>query len=261
MVSVLGSVLCWFSHNQKLKVMTDASVIIPVCASNPATLFMTLVAIRTCAASTDAPILVLCNNTPEGEYRDTVFKNCQQLGVVMHYIDGPFSISKCYNLATGYTSRKYIAYGTADVIYYPGWLDTVIELWEQDPSYFALSTYSFDVVDNPCSRNLVATEKKIIETHHPSAGVLVLKRESNYIWDEQFELWEIDSDFWYYLKANNLKAGYCLGARCDHMIGGVRPHIDIGANFGFKDDPEREMYKDPRKRLEKKWNLPPYQVP
>lgn len=231
--------------------MTDAAVIIPVTSRNAHCHLMAKVAIRTCRASTDAPMLVLANNSPEPRLRDEIFNECHALGVDYCYLPGPFNIAKAFNYGATKTKGTYIAYGTSDVLYFPGWLDKIIAAWEQHPSYFAICNYSFDTANNPCSRPDVTPLNVIKHTANPSAGVIVLRRDSGYQWDEQFSLWEIDADFLYYLEANHLKAGYCLNARCDHLVDGVKAHLDLGEAFGLQ--PGEDFYRDSKAKIKAKW--------
>lgn len=234
--------------------MTDADIILPVCATNAHCHLMASMAMRTLRASTDARIFVLGNNTPDESRREALEKECRLLGMFLHWMEGPFSISVAFNSGTrlgeGPGPSKYIAYATSDVIYFPGWLENIIELWEENPHYFALCSYSFDVNNNPCVRHEVTPERRIVDTHNPSSGALVLKRESGYKWDEQFALWEIDTDFLYYIEAHNLKAGYCLNARCDHLVDGVKAHVDYQTNFGMTGD---EFYRGSKAAVKSKW--------
>ena len=229
--------------------MTDADIILPVCATNSHCHLLASMAMRTLRASTDARIIVLANNTPDESRRFALERECGLLGLDYLYVGGPFSISKLFNEGAAMGMRKYIAYATSDVIYFPGWLDNIIELWEMSPDYFALCSYSFDINNNPCARQSVEPIKLVQNTHNPSSGVIVLKRESGYKWDETFPLWEIDTDFLYYVEAHNLKCGYCLNARCDHLIDGVKAHIDLAVNFGLTSD---QFYKDSKAAVRKK---------
>jgi len=234
----------------------NADVILPLCASNEASLYVSLVGLRTCQASTTARILVLCNNTKEEPFpwRRRIQENCEALGVRFHYVEGPFNIAKIFNLGTSMTKGDYIAYATADVIYYPNWFENIVDLWQDEPDYWTLSNYSFDTRIMPCVKRHTLPERKIVQTGNPSAGLNVFKRSSKYMWDEQFPLWEIDADLHYHLAHYGLKAGICLNARADHMIQGIRPHIDYAVNFGIS-DADKEFFTEPRIKLEKKWGL------
>lgn len=233
----------------------NADVILPLCASNDASLYVSLVGLRTCQASTNARVWVMCNNTTE-PWLTIIRENCEMLGVNFRYVDGPFNIAKVFNLGTRLTYGDYIAFATADVIFFPRWFENIVELWEENPEYWTLTNYSFDTRNMPCVKHDTTPERRIVQTGNPSAGINVFKRSSGYVWDEQFPLWEIDADLHYHLAHYGLKAGVCLNARCDHMIEGIRPHIDYNKNFGIT-DADKEFFRAPRKRLEAKWGLGP----
>jgi len=232
----------------------NADVILPLCACNDASLYVSLVGLRTCQASTAARILVLCNNTPVDPWRNIIEENCRLLGVRFHYVEGTFNIAKIFNLGTRMTTGAHIAYCTADVIYFPNWFENIVELWAEHPEFFTLTNYSFDTREMPCVKHHTRPEREIIHTGNPSAGLNCFKRASGYVWDEQFPLWELDADLFYFLERNKLKAGVCLNSRADHMVQGIRPHIDYNVNFGIT-DANSEFFTLPRRRLEKKWGL------
>lgn len=232
----------------------NSDVILPLCASNDASLYVSLVGLRTCQASTSARILVLCNNTPE-PWLTVIRENCEMLGVAFRYVDGPFNMAKTFNLGTRLTYGDYISFASADLIYFPNWFENIVDLWQENPQYWTLCNWTLDRdAGHPCARRDVVHERRIVDTGFPSAGQNVLKRSSEYVWDEQFPFWELDADMHYYMQRNNLKAGYCLNARCDHMIQGIRSQIDYRKNFGIENI-DNEFFKTPRKLLEKKWGL------
>lgn len=228
----------------------DADIILPVTGANPIAYHMATMAIRTCRASTSARLTVLINNTPDGRIRERLMTQCLLLGASHAYLDGPFNIAKAFNLGAQMATGKYIAYATSDVIYYPNWLENIVELWEEQPEWFALCSYSFDDQNMPCSKPNTAPERRIEQTANPSSGVIVLKRGSRYSWDEQFPLWEIDADFLYYLESKALKAGCVLNARCDHLVDGVKAHLDLQTAFGQTSD---QFYGESKARLKAKW--------
>jgi len=232
----------------------NADVIIPLCACNHPTLYVSLVAIRTCQASTKARILVMCNNTPP-DYRKIIEENCRLLGVQFHYVNGPFSISKTWNIGTAMTTGEFIAYASADVIYFPNWFENIVDLWREHPEYWLLTNYSFDWRNiGGCCKTNVKEERKIVDIWNPCSGLNVMKRSNGYLWDEQFPLWELDADLLYHLERNKLKAGVCMNARADHMIDGIRNHIDYAKHFGTD---TKEFFTAPRRLLEIKWGLVP----
>jgi glycosyltransferase involved in cell wall biosynthesis len=227
----------------------NADVIIPVTSANHCAYYAASVALRTCRASTSARVLALDNNGDHGGYQAKLKLDCENLGIAYHYVDGPFSISRLFNLGARMTSGEYIAYGTSDVIYFPDWMENIIEAFEEHPEYYCLTNFSYDADNMPCVKHDGTLEKKIAPTHNPSSGVLVLKRKDGYVWDEQFALWEIDADFLYFLEANNLKAGYCCNARCDHMIGSIRAVVDMSKHS----DPAEADFGEAKRRVKEKW--------
>jgi len=225
--------------------MLDADVIIPVTTATEASYYMSVMALRTCQASTTARVWAYINNSPTGGWRDRLQAQCRLLNINVVVWHGPFSISKIFNHGLDSTTGKHIAYGTSDVIYYQNWLENIVELWDSNPDYFTLSNWSFDDLNMPCVQHSIVNEARIIHTGNPSAGVNVFKRSTGYRWDENFSLWEIDADLFYYIKTNKLKAGICLNSRCDHLINAVRPFVPQG--------PTPDI--NPTEYLRKKWKL------
>lgn len=222
----------------------DADVILPITTATDQTYLMATVALRTCRASTSARILAFLNNSPPSPLRERIINQCQMLGIGMVFWDKPFSLTKIFNAGTGLTRGEFIAYGTSDVIYFPNWFENIVELWRENPEYFCLVNYSFDDLNMPCVQHSVVNERRIEHTGNPSSGVTIFKRSSNYVWDENFSCWEMDADLFYYLVHHKLKAGYCLDARCDHLINGVKSLV--GGNW---ENPKAGEY------LRAKWGL------
>jgi len=225
--------------------MISADVIIPVTTGSETAYMMAVMSLRTCHASTKANIWAYINNSPDDALRARLVNQCHMLGINVVMWPGPFNIAKIFNDGFDRSKGDYIGFGTSDVIYYDHWLENIIELWEENPEYFILSSWSFDDLATPCARNHIVNRREIVHTGNPSAGVLVFKRSSQYRWDENFELWEIDADLFYHIERNKLKAGICLNARCDHFIEGVRRFVPHG--------PKPEV--EPTLYLRKKWNL------
>ena len=230
--------------------MISADVIIPVTTANGSTYHWATIAMRTCQASTLGQVWIFDNNADGSPYAAILKEECALLGVHYQYVPGPFNCAKICNMGTDLTSGKYIAYGCSDVIYYPCWLENIIHQFEQDPSWFYLSNYSFD------TRTLCSTYRRVMDTPavkpcgHPGGGTIVFKRESGYRWDEQFPLWELDADLVYYMQHHALKGGVVQNARCDHLVQGVNGYIDINKHVDMKD-----MCGESRRRLVAKWNL------
>src|SRR6185295_4296657 len=223
----------------------DADVIIPVTTATEETYHMAVMALRTCQASTTARVWAYINNSPPSVRLDRLRNQCEMLGIGVRMWDGPFSISKIFNDGTRTTTGEFIAHGTSDVIYFPNWLENIVDLWRENPDYFTLCNWIFDALNMPCVQHRIVNERRIIHTGNPSAGVNVFRRRDGWMWDEAFDLWEIDADLFYFLERNHLKAGICLNARCDHLIEAVRKHAPQGPATDF----------NPTAYLRKKWGL------
>jgi len=223
----------------------NSDVIIPVTTHNDKTYLMAVVALRTCQASTKARIWAFINNSPPSTLRNRLISQCAMLGISTVDWQRPFSLSKIFNKGLDMTNGEYIAYGTSDVIFYPDWFEKIISLWKESPDYFCLVNYSFDDLKMPCTKNHTEEIRKIQNTHNPSSGVTIFKRASGWRWDEKITLWEIDTDLNLFLERNRLKAGYCLNARCDHLINCVKDQIP--ESWGLSNNP--------RAYVEKKYGL------
>lgn len=222
----------------------DAIVILPVTTANRETLLWAQIAIRTCQASTKGRIFVMDNNAIPGEtWTELLKKECELLGVRYEYFPGRFSTSKYFNAALDMTRSKYIAYGSSDLIFYPNWLENIIELWEEQPDWFCLSPFQFGSSGMSCGRENLTMEKRITRTHNVASGVCVMRRADGYRWDEQF-VWQTDSDLVYHAEANNLKMGYCLNARVDHLIGPIKASIDQTTHIATTAKDENTLLRD-----------------
>lgn len=230
--------------------MIDADIIIPVAAFTLGTFHCSSVAIRTCAATTNARIRVLGNNTQE-PWRSELSGLSTSLGCQWEYLsehDGNLNMSKMYNDAMRKSKAKYICYCQADLIFYPHWLDNMIALWEQQPDYFLLAPYSF------AHHKPVKPEAKIadIYPHASNSGVLAYKVADGYLYDERFAAWENDSDAYWYIKSKNLKYGLCLNSRVDHLgqafFSQLEAHKSFDGHF-LQQDKLSAL-------LKQKWNLP-----
>ena len=223
----------------------DADIILPITTATEFSYLMAVVALRTCQASTTARIHAYINNSPPSIKRERMETQCRMLGIRVVDWPGRFNIAKIFNHGLDHTSGEYICYATSDVIFFPNWLDNIIELWEENPEYFTLCNWSFDDLNMPCVQHEIVNERRIIHTGNPSAGLNCFRRKDGWRWDENFELWEIDADLFYHLQRNKLKAGVVLSARADHLIEGVRKFVPQGTPAEI----------NPTEYLRRKWSL------
>jgi hypothetical protein len=230
----------------------NSDVVMAICAPNMPTFNQSLVAIRTLKASTGARILIMGNNTPNEEWRKLLRWNCELLGCKWSYFEEPFSLSKYWNMGADLCPKgDYIAYANADAIFYPFWFENLVRLWEKEPDYFTVVPFSFDCRNMPCERQQVVPIEKIVPAHNPAGAVQVFKRSSNWRWDEQFVMWEMDADVTFFLKHNNLSGGVAFNSRVDHLIHGYVEQIDAHKHFNGKYDIGAAT-----SALKKKWGLP-----
>lgn len=226
--------------------MIDCDVIMPVTNQNNGLFELNKKALLSFKASCDARIIFLGNNDNgsicENRFRDLALSN----GYRYLYIHGKFNMSEFFNIGRKITSGKYVAYSNADVTFYPGWLDNLIELWNENPKYYSMHPYSFHPIHKGlCYRNDECSPiRKVVDCDHPGgSGITVMKREDNHVWDESFSYWEQDSDYWKWMKANGKMAGICYNSRVDHKIEGV---MDLIGDSNLKDEKERasRIYKE-----------------
>lgn len=219
-------------------------------ACSPFMEYVNSVALLTLRESTDAEVLVLGNNTPDPAKVESLRKLCSLLGFRFEHIDGPYSQSRFWNYGIDHTSGDYVVFGNADLIFYPHWLDNLLQLWSEEPNYYALWPFSFKIVDMGLAYRPSRTlERRIIPTHHPAVA-LVMRRSDGYRWDEQFPLWEMDADFMRYCETTGRKLGLCLWSRVDHIHGTVSNAIDAQKHLGIVDHCSVSV-----NRLRAKWNI------
>ena len=223
---------------------TNADVILPVTTATDQTYLMAVVSLRTCRASCGARVHAYLNNSPETRLRARLIEQCFLLGISVIDWREPFSLSKIFNHGTDNTAGDYIVHATSDVIFYPGWLDNIIDLWKQHPEFYTLGNYSFDDENMPCVKHNVMPERRVVATHNPSAGLNVFRRQAVYRWDEHFTIWEMDTDLQMYIEKNGLRAGYCLNSRADHLINCVKSCVPGTPGY------------DASAYVRKKWGMP-----
>ena len=236
--------------------MNEAAVIMPVTAASDFLLYVASVGIRTLAASTKQTILVLGNNTPDPNKRESIRMQCAALGCRYEYIEGPFSLTKFWNHGIDATSEPYLAFANQDCIYYQGWLENMIQLSKYEPSFFMLWPWSFSEVDAGVAfttsihpQNDVNYGAQAVLQHHHPCTLVFMKRSDGYRWDERFKGWELDADIVKYVESKKLKIGMCLNARVDHFSETVKNSIDIAKHYADDD-----YFGNAKRALKEKWN-------
>lgn len=205
--------------------MGKCDILIPVTTYTEATYAMACVAVRTCRASVspDEKVIAVLNNSPKSP-RETAFREeCGLLGIDVWVWPGQFNFSSIFNQYVERCRTPFLAYGSSDVIYYPGWLDAILAAWEKHPDFWFMCNYTFHADGGlPCARRSVQPEDRVVKTHNPSSGVLVYRLANGWRYDERFPLWEADADLTLWMQHNGKTAGCCYNARCDHLLGAVK---------------------------------------
>lgn len=202
-----------------MSVESESQVIIPVVGSCRQNFDASMVALRTCRATTSAKMLIIGNNCTE-EYRHDFEVTCEALGCEWRFVPGPFNCPKTFNDGLDSTTGPFVAMAGCDTIFYPAWFSNLIRLWQQNPGFFALAPISFHPRIPHLRQYVTGPENRILEEHAHCPGCQVFKRSNGYRYDEQAG-WEIDSDLHQYIMRNQLREGVCLNSRVDH-VGQIR---------------------------------------
>lgn len=231
----------------------DADVIIPMGALNWGTFYCCSVTIRTAAAHTNARIRIMANNMKE-PMLSKLKELAIGLGCEWNYLEDMtlnLNVATIYNRAMRECKAKYLCVCGGDLIFYPDWLENLVRLWENEPSYYMLSPFSY----TPEWKHLLTNPEEKILPLHPHAsnsGLNVFKGElvrKNPPYDEQFNQWEVDSDLYWTMRQKGLKEGICLNSRVDHLGQAFFTLNDTRDIYGPKGLNQVEMSE----RLNEKW--------
>lgn len=230
----------------------DADIIISICAPTYACYVSAEVAMRTCAAYTDANIVLVANNMPVPRFKEALSANAKAFGMKwMWYESPPLNILECINPSIRAFTGKYYVVCHQDVVFYAKWLDNLIEAWESEPDYFFLSPYSFNLWRKDATDTLPKNPKKgILETWPHGMGTMAHRRDKPFYQDEHI-LSEGDSDLYQHCHRNRLRTGIVMNSRVDHLGGVVMNEVkDWGT---IMNNPKQRQ--DDAKRLKEKWKL------
>lgn len=228
----------------------NADVIISICAPTRACYVTADVAIRTCAAYTDANIVVAANNMPVPEFKDALFANAQALGLKWHwYESAPLNIATMFNEVFRATSGKYYCGVQQDVVFYDKWLDNLIAAWEAEPDYFVLAPYSYNLCRRDFTCELPSKPRSGIQEAWPhGVATFVFRRNKPFYFDENLPT-ESDSDLYQYITRNKLRSGIVLNSRVDHL--GQVVMSELGGWAAVTNN----VCLEDANRLKEKWNL------
>lgn len=226
----------------------DCTVVILATVDNPILFYAAEVAVRTCRATTDKAIVVLCNNSNDVTLRERFEMDCGDLGVTCEYWPGPYHMNRMFNYVTSKLSTHYVAYANQDVIFYKDWLSNLVTQWEKQAEYWVVAPYNQGRRPTITQKRVPGETQGIVDTPNHATGVIVMRR--GFVFDETFADWEQDADMHYYAKAHGLKMGVCLSSRVDHFEEIVRKYGDIEGKLGVADYPAKASAA-----LKAKWNL------
>lgn len=237
-----------------------ADIIMPGVAGVPALAEIAINALA--SASNAAPfiseecqILFMDNGGHDQKSRDRVRVVCKELGYRYEFIAEPFNEARYFNLGFEMTKErnaKYVFRANFDVIFYPGWIHNLIESWEKEPDYYCVAPYAFsDQHKGLCYRDVERWENRIMPCDHPSGWMYGMRRADVIPADESFKYWNVDYDFYEWMKANGKKAGVCYSSRVDHLADAVKTHHP--ESFGFDLNAHRD---EADRQFRAKWKLP-----
>jgi hypothetical protein len=71
--------------------------------------------------------------------------------------------------------------------------------------------------------------------------VNLFRTDSEFRWDERYIRYEIDCDYWMWLKSKRKKAAVCYASRVDHFVGGIA--TGLGDRLGYDSIVDSEQFK------------------
>lgn len=207
-------------------------------------------ALTTCAATCHAQILFMDNGGTDQRLRDRIRETCRITGHRYVWMDEPFNEARYFNLGAQMTGAEIVFRANFDVEFFPGWLDNLLDLWAKNPEYYCLAPYGYaDQAMGLCCRRDTRPEAKIVDCDHPSGWMYGMRRAEMVPTDESFRYWNVDYDFYGWMRANSKRGGVCYNSRVDHLADAVKTHHP--ESFGF----DLEKHKDEaHAAYQKKWN-------
>jgi len=236
--------------------MSKCVTIIPTVNHNKHCCFYNAVALRTHMATCDGSLIFIDHHALDDDHKtnSAAFKqDCENHGARYHYTDEKFNISRYLNIGMSLTDSEYVVFGSADLIFYPGWLDALYEVWGEHPHLNSIHPFSYDRVqislnyrDRPTLKRAVPIS---VETQAPPGWIGLFRRNGPYKLEERLAYWEADCNYWLWLKKNNLYAGVAYNSRVDNLCAGIRDNADPRSLDGYDFAQASQTFKEI-------WNLP-----
>ena len=185
------------------------------------------------ATAPNARLLWMGGNCQPGPIEEHFKKYLATLGYEYVRIEEPYNCARWWTLGKESTAKwggEFTVFASCDLLFYAGWLDNLVELWREHPEYFCLAPFSWGRCHHTGLnyRDDCTPRREIIPCDHPAAWCHVRRRDDDYIPDIRFKDWNVEFDFYEWMKANDRKAGVCGNARADHLGWGPRALGDFG---------------------------------
>ena len=186
-------------------------------------------------ATTQAHLICLDNQDADPGLQQELQKLVESLGYEYDFSREDFSLTKFWN--RGYEMAEgrfeYVVLSNADVLFHNFWLHYLLEAWAQNDNaskylsmhpytYSAVHPYTYSAVNrgvNYRSTTVPLHETRLVE--QPQMHCSLFRTKDQFRFDEQFERYECDCDYWYWMRFNNLQAGINYASRVDHQIQGL----------------------------------------
>jgi hypothetical protein len=206
------------------------------------------------ATAPEAHLLWLGGNCAPGPIEDYFKAFLATLGYEYVRIEEPYNCARWWILGKELTAAKwggeFTVFAACDLLFHPGWLDNIVDLWRSNPDYFCLAPFSWGRLHhtglNYRSDDL-KPRREILPCDHPAPWCFVRRRDDDYVPDLRFKDWNVEFDFYEWMKFHGRKAGVCLNARVDHTGYGPRRLGDFGFDLNANITEGKALFDE-------KWN-------
>jgi hypothetical protein len=187
------------------------------------------------ATAPNARLLWMDGNSEPGPIREHFKKFLASLGYEYVLIDEPYNCARWWILGKQLTAKwggEFTVFAACDLIFHAAWLDNIVDLWREHPEFYVLAPYSWTPEQLGLNYRIEPTSsREIIECDHPAPWCFVRRRDDDYVPDIRFRDWNVEFDFYEWMRARHLKAGVCNNARVDHTGWGPRKLGDFGMDL------------------------------
>lgn len=185
--------------------------------------------------SDDCKLFIVENNS--NSYNTKNWKNyVESKKQNFFYSKCDFNMNKMYNEATKLTNKEFVMYANSDIIFHHDWYYNLINWFDKIDNLFVISPFTkafgWTVEPNSVYRNDLTYLDIFIDSIKIPGWFYCFKRESNFIWDEQFKAHFQDNDFVntindMKIKNPSIKSGFVYNSRVDHLGGMTHKNINL----------------------------------